>query len=377
LLISVFADGAEATEPEPAEVVVIATQHFITDMPDGYTPAHLRLLLKKVEPDILAVEAPANVPDPWAHAPMDLWRVTKPWAEANSAEMAPVGWYERHYRARLNRMFQIFRARGQTAAYQTIEQKFQLESARHPPTCEYLNGEAAHRLWREYHTGLHRLYGKDTPWEEWNAKIAANIGKVCRKHEGRRIAVLFGSAHCYYIIDALATVEGVQVIPVERFFPLSLDEIDAQTVPKDYVNALRPLNFPNYGGLSAPALQRLETFLRKVEGFPELQGDYHLFRGKLLLHRLKPQEALLEFEKVAALDADVLSASDGHTRLREAGLVFTAVAKDQAGKHLEARQDLLSVIKTEGISPRIRQWAEQILESILAEPQRPEAQPAR
>jgi pimeloyl-ACP methyl ester carboxylesterase len=35
-------------KPAATHVVVIATQHFIADMPDGYTPAHLRSLLSNV-----------------------------------------------------------------------------------------------------------------------------------------------------------------------------------------------------------------------------------------------------------------------------------------------------------------------------------------
>ncbi len=63
------------------EVCFVATQHFVTDMPDGYTPGHLRALLKKLSPQVIGVEAPSNVANPWDLAPLELAKVTKPWAD--------------------------------------------------------------------------------------------------------------------------------------------------------------------------------------------------------------------------------------------------------------------------------------------------------
>src|SRR5262245_54732303 len=83
-------DGAAGV----SEVAVVGTQHFLTDLPDGYTPAHLRLLLTRLAPDVLAVEAPSNVASPWAFAPHELARVTRPWADARRLPIVPAGWHE-------------------------------------------------------------------------------------------------------------------------------------------------------------------------------------------------------------------------------------------------------------------------------------------
>lgn len=79
------------------QVVIIGTQHFISDMPDGFTPAHLRALLDKVRPKVLAVEAPSNVPRPWDFAPLELSWVTRPWALEHRVEAVPVGWNDETY----------------------------------------------------------------------------------------------------------------------------------------------------------------------------------------------------------------------------------------------------------------------------------------
>jgi tetratricopeptide (TPR) repeat protein len=355
----------KAKEPE-TEVVVIGTLHFITDMPEGYTPGHLRVLLKKVSPDVLAVEAPANAPSPWAYAPFELWNVTRPWAAKEGIECFPAGFNNPQYQAQLARMFQASEADGKGDAYRKIEQAFQTASAKQPCTCEFANGEAQYALWRDYHTRLHDLYGKDTPWETWNARIVENIVAICKKHPGERVAVVFGSAHAYYFVDHLARSKGIRVIPAHTFFPLSDAEVQAHTQPVDYLKALRQLNF-DPGALPAQTIQRLESFLEQAERFPQFGNDCRLFRGKLSLHKGKWQDALQQFEALSNLEPQVVSAFDGQTRIREAAMVFAAVAKIHLERHAEAREELEAMLDDEQVTPGTKQWARQILATLPEE----------
>ncbi len=363
------AAAAGCTQPasrpaELAEVVIVGTQHFISDMPEGYTPGHLRALLKKISPDLLAVETPANVGDPWAFAPLDLQWITKPWADERGLAAVPVGWHEPRYQAQLATMVQAIQNAGKSQELQTNETRFQQESAKRVMTCEFLNSEEQYALWRNYHAALHKLYGQKTPWEEWNAKILANVTKLSRQHKGKRIALVFGSAHCYYLQDYLSKEAGVKVISVASFFPLTDHQIDSETRPIDHLRALRVLNFQNWGAMTVSQLDKLERRLEKVKQFAQFHGDYELFRGKLLLHRLKPDEALQAFRQLLDLDTAATAAFDGTTRLREAGMVFIAIAKMRAGRRDEARHDLEAVIKTDDVTPATKQWAKQLLQTI-------------
>ncbi|MFH1692406.1 MAG: hypothetical protein ABIC68_07605 [Candidatus Omnitrophota bacterium] len=316
---------------EETEVVIVATQHFITDMPQGYTPAHLRALLKKILPDLLAVEAPDNVADGWKYAPLDLWQVTKPWADEYGVKIVYAGFYEPMYQAQLSEMFADFQKKGVFGEYEQMENKFQVQSAREVSTCEFMNSPQAFKLWRDYHTQLHGFYGKDTPWEIWNEKIAENILSLCRQNRGKRMAVVFGGAHCYYIKDRLSGQKDVRIIPISYFFPLTDAEVEKETCPLDYLKALRLLNF-NIGTVTPEQLKRLKGFLDKIRDVPELNNDYHLFYGKYLLHMGRAQEALVEFQKVASLSPDVVSLFDGQSCLREAGLQYINIAKNQLGR---------------------------------------------
>jgi RNA polymerase sigma factor (sigma-70 family) len=343
------------------EVAVVATQHFVTDMPEGFSPAHLRVLLARLSPDLLAVEAPTNVVRPWDFAPLELARVTRPWADGRRIPMIPAGWHEPGYQAQLEEMFGDFRARGKWADYQRVEQGFQARSARQPLTCESLNGRDGHGLWRDYHAALHALYGKDTPWELWHAKVLENVLRVCRDNPGKRVVVVMGAAHGYYLLDGLAREKTVRLIPVERFFPLDPMAVATQTTPRDFLQALRLLNFP---AVDPDKLGKLEACLEKVKDVPELRGDYHLFRGKLLLHRGQHAAALEEFGTVSRLGRQAVSAFDGESRLHEAGRVYASIAKQRAGDPAGARSDLEAFLAEPGVTPSTRQWAETVLASI-------------
>lgn len=365
IIFSFYANYSVAAETvnNDTEVVVIATQHFIGDMPEGYTPAHLRALLNKVSADVLAVEAPANCADPWSWAPLDLWQITKPWADQRKIKTIPVGWNEPRYPEQLQQMFQEYERKGITAEYQEIEQNFQVISAQQENTCENMNSAAANELWRNYHAELHRLYGKDTPWEDWNKIILANIIKLCRQYRGKRVAVVFGGAHSYYFIDHLADQDGIRLLVAEDFFPLTAEEVQQQVVPTDYLRALRLLNY-NPGAVPAENMSKMKACLDKIKNIDRMQNDYHLFSGKYLLHSLQPQEALVEFKKVAALNAEAISLFDNQSRLKEVGLVYCALAQIQMREYSAARAELEKITNLPEVTPSTKQWARQIIDSI-------------
>jgi RNA polymerase sigma factor (sigma-70 family) len=354
-----------APQPRPdahlTEVAVVATQHFLTDMPDGFTPAHLRLLLARLSPDLLAVEAPTNVVRPWDFAPYELARVTRPWADGRRIPVVPAAWYEPGYQAQLGEMLDDFRARGRWDAYQRAEQSFQSQSALLPMTCQSLNSREGHALWRDYHAALHALYGKDTPWELWHAKVLANVLRVCRANPGKRVVVVLGAAHGYFVLDGLAREKEVRLVPVEQFLPLDREAVAAETTPSDHLQALRLLNFP---AVEPAQLGKLEAHLGRIQDVPGLRGDYHLFRGKLLLHRGQPADALEEFRTVARLDRQALSAFDGQSRLHEAGQVYAAIARQRAGDTAGARSDLEAFLDQPDVTPSSKQWAEEVLAGI-------------
>jgi hypothetical protein len=366
LLVALLLFTSAFSQETPTEVVIVGTHHFISDMPEGYTPAHLRALLKKIAPTVLAVEADTNAPDPWSTETYELASVTKPWAAANGILLAPCGWGNPGYQAQIGAMIQDFSKNGKGWAYQKTETEFQMESSRFPLTCERMNSDANLDLWRRYHSELHRLHGQATPWETWNDKIAKNVVDLCAKHRGKRVAVVFGSAHAYYLTDALAKKPGIAVIPAARFFPLTEAECREQLQPQDHVKALRLLNL-NPGSLSVANLIELEQHLLKITDAPDLQNDYRFFHAKFLQHKWDLEKALAEFESLQTLDARARLVFDGQSRIAEGAAVFAASTKSLLGHQKEARADLEQIIARKDVSEQTRVWAQRVLQALPAE----------
>jgi len=358
--------GAPAPSATPTEVVVIGTSHFIPLLHhEGYTPAHLRALLEKAAPDVLAVEAPANVPFRWDGTPLDLQLVAKPWADERGVAVQPAAWQETDYQARWAAMHQALQAKGRWAQYQKVEQQFAADSAACPATCEGMNSDALLAAWRRYGQDLRRLHEADTPWDEWNGRILAAVLDVCRRHPGRRVAVVFGAAHAVFLLDGLATAGGVKVVPARTLLPLDPKAVEANARPTDYLKALLPLNFWT---VSPADLERVRPWLAKVKAVPALHPDYDLFFGKYLLHQGRLEEALAQFRKVGGWDGGAIMAFDGKTPLREGGLMWTAIALMKMGRPDEARRTLEALLKTAGVTAETEQAARQMLAGLPIPP---------
>jgi hypothetical protein len=350
----------QAAAEKPTEVVFVGTQHFISDMPPGYTPAHLRVLLARINPAALAVEAPTNVKNPWDFAPFELQRVTRPWAEQHGLPIVPVAWNDAFYQLKLQTMMGALKKAGTLEDYQKLETRSQAQIAA-VASCEDFNGEKSIDLWRQYHRTLHELYGKDTPWETWNAKILENLRGVLRDYRGKRVAVVFGAAHGYFLIDALSKEEGVKVLPCSSFFPLPAKDVADQTTPKDHLLALRLLNF---GAVAPEQREELGKHLEAVKTVKEVAGDYDLFRGKYLLLKGDFAGAAAAFRAVQGLPEDQVSAFDGTSRLNEAGAVYLALALARQGKTADAQAQVEAVLKKESLSAPMKQWAQQLQQEL-------------
>ena len=235
--IAVSAWSEENGQAKQTEVVVIATHHFVTDMTNGYTPGHLRALLTKVSPDLLLVEAPSNVAQSWEHAPIEVTEVLKPWAERKKVVIVPCGWHDPMYQEQVARLLESYNTSDKAKKYHEIEQRFQQQVAAQPPTCCYMNGDLYQQVWRLYQSDLAKLAGQPTPWQTWNTKILENVVKTCKDHPGKRVAVVFGGAHVYFIQDGLANEKSIKLICADKFLPLTEQEVAMHNEPGDYLRA--------------------------------------------------------------------------------------------------------------------------------------------
>ena len=188
-----------------------------------------------------------------------------------------------------------------------------------------------------------------------------NLRSLIRDHRGKRVAIVFGAAHGYFLLDALAKEEQIKIVPCASFFPISPKEVADQTTSRDHLLALRLLNF---GSLSPEKVEELRKHLEVVKSVKEYEGDHELFLGKLLLLTQDLDGALKSFRKVAGLGDESLSAFDGVSRLNEAGGIYGAIALARQGKTKEAQEQLKTLLKKESLGAPMKPWAQQILKEL-------------
>jgi hypothetical protein len=354
-----------SSTPRLPQVAVIASQHFITDMVKGMTPAHLRLILEAVRPDILAVEAPANMADSWQYAPFDLRKVTKPWAKEHNIPMIPVGHLDLEYDKKNNAMLKYFEEKKLLRDYQAIDDKFQFAGSAHKFTFKFINSVAYDAIWREYNSELGRIYRQSIAAEKINEKIAANVLKLCKANPGKRIAVVINAPHCYYIKDKLGESPQAIFISIENSLDFPRNRLAEKTLPQDYLHALRILTIDNFSLLQPADFSHLKTCLDYIKKYPEYGYDYHFFYAKMLLHNFDSRAAELYFRNLTTIDSKIVLKFDDETSVRDSALVYVAVANLQMGRREEAVARLVAITKMPDVDKRTKEWVNRILTDIM------------
>lgn len=110
---------------ESTEVVIVGTYHFITDMPEGFTPGHQRSLLAEIKPDIILTEEAMNVRGGASTAPYECASVTRPRAAEHRVKVIPVGRSSPGAAKLVDQMIQRFAVSGNSERYELIERRFQ------------------------------------------------------------------------------------------------------------------------------------------------------------------------------------------------------------------------------------------------------------
>lgn len=361
-------EQSTTSSSDKTEVVIVGTQHLITDMPDGFTPGHLRALLNKIQPDIIAIEAATNVDNPMDTAPYECNHVTRPWAKENSVPIVAVGLLEPDYQQQVSAMQESLKSKGLEAAYKTAARKLQQNGVSIGSSCEAMNSAEYQNIWRDYHNQIHQLNGVATPWEAWNAKVVHKIRKLCKDNPGKRIAVVFGATHSYFMNDYLANHDGISVVATEKFLPIAPTDLKEHTDRLDYLKAMRPLNL---AAVTPDQLTHARNLLDSFKGVPSLATDYRLFEGKLMMHDGDLKGAIMTLDRLAASVGNTISKFDGRSRIADSARLSSVLALTKAGRKNEARQRLNSILADKSSQKDVKQYAQQLLASLAGQQDEP------
>jgi len=353
-----------------AEVVIVSTEHFLTDQIGDTSPAHLRAMLNRIRPDLLALEAPVGSSDPFSQAPFECATVTLPWARAKGVPFYAVDEIAPDYQQRLAAFVQSIMSGPHGSELQLMDtqvnagiSKLRSFTAQQQP--------AYHEICRNYWAQIHRWGGATTSWDERGEKIAANTVKLAKAHAGKRIALIFGAMHGHDLQDRLKLESTVKLLPAEDFLPTAA-EIEASASPEDDILALRRLNFP-HGSPMVGNLDGIEKHIDRLASRNESEPTAIHYRARLLMHRAQWHEALKVLDAAASQPKSVKLAIYGQPPAALVAKLNRAIVLQVLQRNDEACAELDLLLADPGTQGDEREMAKQLRQSMkpIANPSPP------
>lgn len=212
---------AFASTPAPAEVAVLVTLHRMhADVP-AYSEAVLGSSIERLAPDVLCIEVR---PDRYAQrAPeankVEYPAVVYPLIDAHGYRVYPMEPAPPRYEAILQPYLAANRAFGEhrpdaAAAFSAHGEALYAALRGYWTTPARVNDATTDAQMRAKHALQAGLIGEGerTGWDAWNGAFLATIEHAAREHPGKRIVVLVGAEHGYWLREALARSPGVRLL---------------------------------------------------------------------------------------------------------------------------------------------------------------------
>jgi len=222
LLLSALTLGTLANaSPQPSEVVVLCALHQLHEQAHFYTYADLSAAIERLHPDVLVVElTPADLKDKveqknkreYQNSVYPLLRQHN-WA---TVALEPEG---------QRRTELIGWLRGAEQELQkTSPQKDEAFDTYNDTLFKYLlsqwqSGADVNASWTDHlfavkHSFQHGLYGpqEEQGWEGWNQYFLQQIIRAAKQNPGKRIVVIVGVEHGYWLREHLRKQDGVKLL---------------------------------------------------------------------------------------------------------------------------------------------------------------------
>ena len=205
-----------ASETGPAEVIVLSTLHQLHAQTDGYSFEDLSEVIERLHPDILAVELTATDIQSRRDQPtkQEYQQSVFPLLDKHDYEVVPLEPPQPLY----DELVSLFRLAQKDLSEQNPvgAESFGLYM---DSLFEYLgelwvspaavNSRATDILFESKHRFQSALFGPEDAraWEGWNQHFLQQILKTTTANPGKRILVLVGAEHAYWLRAHLANSE--------------------------------------------------------------------------------------------------------------------------------------------------------------------------
>lgn len=213
--------AAAQGDPPPAEVVVLATLHTMhADVP-AYSEQVLADSIVRLAPDVLCLEVR---PDRYAaKAPetnkVEYPNVVYPLVEARGDRVYPMEPAPPLFDEIVGPYVAAARAFGEArpeawAAFGNYTSSMYAALRTYWTTPARVNDEVTDAQMRAKHALQVGLMGEGerAGWEAWNLQFLSVIKRAAAENPGKRVVVLVGAEHGYWLRDALARQPGIRVL---------------------------------------------------------------------------------------------------------------------------------------------------------------------
>jgi hypothetical protein len=329
VVLFVLVAGMLSGQDRPATVYLVGVQHAPGQLVSPrMSPAHVRLALDAIRPDVVGVE---SNPDWFAEGRFyrETWEafgVAVPWATARGAETYGIDWIGQldddwSDRQRLGRvaaeraMLRASSVDARVFSYGavTLDQLTETEGDRETDFL-LLNGDAYARRWTEWQDGGRDKVGSPERYmARRNAEIADLIAAAARRHGKSRLLVVIGAAHRGDLLRILP----LRGVPVGDTAPMMREvekageaAMDARLDPIDAV-AILSHAFDGERGMAPPVARRdrlekqLATGASGPAAAPGLRLQHRYLRARSLMLRGDLDAAVSEFAALAGEGATI------------------------------------------------------------------------
>jgi len=199
---------ASANETRTAEVIVLSTLHQLHGETEGYSFQDLSDVIEQLRPDILAVELTATDLESRRDqlTKQEYQRSVFPLLDKHNYEVVPLEPSQPLY----NELVSLFRKAQKDLSEQnpSWEESFSIYRnslfallTERWVSPEEVNSHATDILFESKHRFQNTIFGpaEARAWEEWNQHFLRQILDAASANRGRRILVLVGAEHAYWL----------------------------------------------------------------------------------------------------------------------------------------------------------------------------------
>jgi hypothetical protein len=221
LLLTCLVSTAQAAGPKPAEVAVLATLHKLHAEVPAYSGQVLRDSILRLAPDVLCIEVR---PDRYAQrAPeankVEYPEVVYPLIDAQGYRVYPMEPAPPRFEALLQPYLQANRAfaeaqPAEAAAFSAHAEAMYAPLRAYWTSAARVNDAVTDQQMRAKHALQDALIGEGerAGWEAWNGEFLAAIERAAAENPGKRIVVLVGAEHGYWLRERLAGHAGIRLL---------------------------------------------------------------------------------------------------------------------------------------------------------------------